>query len=64
MMSPDASVMMGLFLLGCLVTFAVVQLLDKIGKCAAQRHTYDALDYHIDTESYVRRNKGKWSDIY
>jgi len=53
-----------LALLGCLVTFALVQLLEKIGKCAAQRHTYDALDYHIDTQSYVRRNgRGRWSDV-
>ena len=64
MILPDTSIMMGLFLLGCLITFAIVQLLDKAGKCAAQRHAYDELDYQIDTESYVRRNKGKWSDIY
>ena len=64
MILPDASIMMGLALLGCLVTFALVQLLDKIGKCAAQRHTYDELDYQIDTESYIRRNSKKWSDIY
>lgn len=49
---------------GVLITIGVVSVIEWVVSKAAKDHEYDALDLQIDTETYVKRHKTKWHDIY